>query len=79
MIIEIRSKKEFDNIYKRIEHIIDILNKENVSGYINCSSTLIEKLHIHKKSIPFDNPLQILVSEGIYKMKLIFAYKNKIY
>lgn len=77
MITEITSTTEYDKIYERIKSIINTLNKNNTRGNIMCYSTLSENLYFHKNSLSYDNPLQILVAEGFYKMKLIFNYQKK--
>ena len=77
MITEITSTTEYDKIYKRIKSIINTLNKYNARGNIMCYSNLSKKLYIHKNSLSYDNPLQILVAEGLYKMKLIFKYQKQ--
>lgn len=70
---------KYRNNYNRVRYIVDFLDKEHSYSKLPGSPTLMKCLKNHKYYIRFDNPLQILVAEGLYKLKLIFEYENKNY
>ena len=73
IITEITSNNEYDIIYKRIQYILETLDKYNYTKKLS-NSNYFERLYLHKNSIKEDNPLQILIAEAMYKIKLLLRY-----
>jgi len=67
---------EYNKNCKRVKHIVTVLDTEYPYSKLPGSPTYIQSIQNHKFYIPNDNPLQILVAEGLYLLKLIWKYER---
>ena len=69
----------YESYYNRVKYIVNYLDNELPYSKLDNSPLFWTSLQYHKKNIPPDNKLQILVSEGIFLLKLIWDHeKNKV-
>lgn len=73
MLLIISTNEEYNNSLKRIQEIVNYLN-DNSKTTMLPELTFIQIFQHYKMYINSDNPLQILISEGIYLSQLINNY-----
>lgn len=67
----------YDYRYKRIKYLIDLIDSKSPTTKLYDSPSCNHSLQKHKYYIEQDNPLHILIAEGLYLLKLNKEYQQE--
>jgi hypothetical protein len=68
--------EEYNKSLKRVKEIVNYIDDNSKHTKLSGDPSFAQSLQMHKLYIREDNPLQILVSEGIYLLQLINNYEK---
>jgi hypothetical protein len=71
--------QEYYNNLSRVQEIINYLNNNSKNTILPGAPSFIQILQTHKIYIHPNNPLQILVSEGMFLLRLLNKYEQDNY
>lgn len=73
----IKISESYEQHYKRIRYLVDYLDSISPSTKLINSPSFKHSLEKHKYYIDNENPLQILIAEALYLLKLNKEYKQE--